>query len=385
MNTSLSRRSLFGLGLGATAVGLLAPQLAGARPLPAEPSGASGLRVLLATNEPWATYHAAPLLDQARRLGATLVQVVPDRSKIKAGDPVSVITLQELLSAPKADLLVVNGAADWPVKVAAALPGLPVVASSLAYLNPAEVPGAAALRPRVRSWTAASDDEAASFAGYFGTDARGVQRVGNPQLDQMPKRDPEPNSVLVVTSVTHPDATGSSAPGTELLLASAKALKAAGRHVRVGLHPREDASLWSDFEIATEATIPASAKAEVAVGIPGSVFAPIAAVGTPLVSTIDASLKVPKYLLDVATEAATVEQVLAAVEAQWRPSAEVLRAAVGPIGGSAARLWAVWAGVVRDAVTPSPSASASTTSAPVSPSARPTRTAQRPGLPATGR
>jgi hypothetical protein len=74
--------------------------------------------VLLATNEPWGTYHAQPLPAEAARRGWELVQLVPDRSRILPTDPVTVATLDDV---PPADLLVVNGAADWPADCAVAL------------------------------------------------------------------------------------------------------------------------------------------------------------------------------------------------------------------------------------------------------------------------
>lgn len=55
--TSIDRRAalrLAALGTGALALAPLAPAMA-ARPL----------RVLVATNEPWGTYHIKPLLDEA--------------------------------------------------------------------------------------------------------------------------------------------------------------------------------------------------------------------------------------------------------------------------------------------------------------------------------
>ena len=101
----LSRRSLLAgalSGVGLTALGGTTARAA------VRPAGKAP-RVLIATNEPWGTYHAAPLLPEARRLGLEVVQLVPDRSGIKPGDPVPVATLDE---NPQGDLLVVTGAGD---------------------------------------------------------------------------------------------------------------------------------------------------------------------------------------------------------------------------------------------------------------------------------
>lgn len=327
----LTRRS-FLIGAGATGLALALPATAYARP---------PLKVLVATNEPWGTYHSTALLPTANSGGDLLRHVVPDMSQIKPGDPVTSLTLAQA-KACGADVLVVNGATDWPADVVKSLPGLPVVASSLAYLRPIEEKRAAEIRPRLVAMTAASQREAEVFAAHFGVDPHRVRVVGNPQLDQLPPRQPVPGSVLILTSVTKSSATGASAPGTQLLLQVAAALAAEGKHIRVGLHPREDPALWAAYEIAPEGSIPASAKAEVALGIPGSVFPPIAAVGTPLVSIVDPALEVPQYLLDIATEAATVSEALAAVEQKWVPDRRTLREVVGPIGDAGRKLWQVW-------------------------------------------
>lgn len=104
---------------------------------------------------------------------------------------------------------------------------------------------------------------------------------------------------LVVTSVTRPDGTGGAAPGTELLLAAAERIQASGRRVLVGLHPREDRTLWERYEISDVPTLRAAARAEAAIGIPGTVFPLIAALGTPLVGCTDPALTVPGHLLSV--------------------------------------------------------------------------------------
>ncbi|MFB9833942.1 hypothetical protein, partial [Actinoallomurus acaciae] len=203
------------------------------------------------------------------------------------------------------------------------------------------------LRGRLRAITSSSRAEGRAFAGYLGT-RRPVRVVGSPQTDELPVRAPEPGLVLVVTSVTHPDGTGGAAPGTELLMAAAERLRAAGRSILVGLHPREDRSLWEQYEISTVPTLEASARAEAAVGIPGTVFPLIAAVGTPVVGCVDPALTVPGYLLSVCSS--TIDDAadaVPAIEAARLPDADTLADAIGPIGGSAARLLDVWARAAR--------------------------------------
>ncbi|MCP3802234.1 hypothetical protein NLX83_23475 [Allokutzneria sp. A3M-2-11 16] len=321
MKSLLSRRGVLG---GALAVAL---------------GVGRGREVLVATNEPWATYHVKPLLAEAARRGWRLTQLVPDYSKVTPGDPVPVATPAD---APRADLLVVTGAGDWPADCAARFRRTRVAASALAYQVPVEAPRAREIRRRLRVITASSPAEARAFGTYLGTKRR-VEVVGSPQTDDLPRRAPEKDLVLVLTSVTHPDGTGSAAPGTELLLAAAERLAAAGKRVLVGLHPRENRRLWEKYEISPVSSLAASARAEAAIGIPGTVFPLIAAVGTPLVGCTDPALTVPDYLRAVCSSTiGDAAQAVAAVRDARLPDAATLADAVGPIGGSARRLLNEW-------------------------------------------
>ncbi|MFD5315414.1 hypothetical protein [Streptomyces sp. NPDC127098] len=338
IHREVSRRAVLGGLLGATA-GIAVPGTA-----LAEPATRRRPRVLVATNEPWGTYHVKPLLAEAARRGWRLTQLVPDRTGITPGDPVPVATPSD---APRADLLVVTGAGDWPAECAARFRHLPLAASALAYQRPVEAPRARELRPRLRLVTASSAAEGRAFASYLGT-RRPVRVVGSPQTDDLPARRPEAGLVLVLTSVTHPDATGEAAPGTELLLASAERLAAAGRRILVGLHPREDRSLWERYEISSDPSVVASARAEAAIGIPGTVFPLVAAVGTPLVGCVDPELSVPDYLLSVCSSTVdTPDAAPAAVASAHLPDPATLADAVGPVGGSTARLLSAWADALR--------------------------------------
>ncbi|MES4906537.1 MULTISPECIES: hypothetical protein [unclassified Streptomyces] len=332
----VSRRAVLGGVLGGAA-GLV---LGGAdAAVAAGPVRGRPLRVLVATNEPWGTYHVKPLLTEVARRRWQLTQLVPDHTRITPGDPVPVATPAD---APEADLLVVTGAGDWPADCAARLRRLPAAASALAYQKPVEAPRARELRPRLRLLTASSPAEARAFARYLGV-RRPIRVVGSPQTDGLPPRRPEPGLVLVLTSVTHPDATGDAAPGTELLLASAEKLAAAGKRILVGLHPREDRRLWDRYEISDVPSVMATARAEAAIGIPGTVFPLVAAVGTPLVGCTDPELTVPDYLLAVCSAAIDdAGAAVAAVNAAHLPDAATLADAVGPVGGSAARLLDAW-------------------------------------------
>ena len=296
-------------------------------------------RVLVATNEPWGTYHVKPLLAEAARRGWQLTQLVPDYTQITPGDPVPVATPGD---APRADLLVVTGAGDWPADCVARFRRwrLPVVASSLAYQQPVEAPRAKEIRPRLI--TSSSAAEGRAFGAYLGTRRR-IRIVGSPQTDDLPRRVPEAGLVLVLTSVTYPDSTGGAAPGTELLLTATEKLAAAGKRILVGLHPRENRDLWDQYEISTVGSVPAAARAEAAIGIPGTVFPLVAAVGTPLVGCVDPALTVPDYLLAVCSSTiGDAGQAVAAVDGAHLPDPATLADAVGPVGGSARRLLNAW-------------------------------------------
>lgn len=334
----ITRRTLVaGVG-GAVAAGGLAVATGGPA---AAGQGHGRLRVLVATNEPWGTYHVKPLLAEASRRGYRLTQLVPDLSGIKPDDPVPVATPD---TAPPADLLVVTGAGDWPADCAARFRRLPLAASSLAYLNPTEAPRARELRRRLRVVTSSSPAEGRAFAAYLGLRRDcDIRVVGSPQTDGLPARVPQPGTVLVLTSVTFPDQTGGAAPGTQLLLSAAERLHAAGKRILVGLHPRENRALWERYEISAVPSVQASATAEVAIGIPGTVFPLVVAVGTPVVGCVDPALTVPDYLLDVCSTTITAaDQAVTAVDQAHLPDRDTLADAVGPIGGSAARLLKTW-------------------------------------------
>ena len=329
---SISRRLVLGAAAAAPAAGLLA------RPASAD---AKSFRVAVATNEPYGTYHVKAVLDDVLARGGSLVQITPDLNGIVPSDPVPVMTLDQA-RGQVFDLLVVNGATQWPTTVVQALPTVPVVASSLAYLRAELAPFADVVRPRLSGVTASSTAEAETFAAHLGVPQHTIRIVGIPELDVLPTWNPEPRTVLVLTSVTYPSATGGAAPGTQLLLDSAHALAGAGWHVLVGLHPREDRTLWDEFEIAAEGSLAASARAQVAVGIPGSVFPKIAAVGVPLVATIDPALNVPAYLLGLATPATTVAEVVTAVEKASPLDKKELKDVVGPLGRAGRTLSQYW-------------------------------------------
>ncbi|WP_199237005.1 hypothetical protein [Kribbella antiqua] len=202
-------------------------------------------------------------------------------------------------------------------------------------------------RSRLELVTAASPAESAVFASYLGWKHH-VRMVGSAQTDDLPEYTPQADRVLVLTSVTRPDPTGDAAPGTQLLLDAAAKLEAAGKHIVVGLHPREDRKLWEQYEISALGSVPESATAECAVGIPGTVFPIVAAVGVPLVGCVDPKLQVPDYILDVCSSTIdSPEQAVNAIDTARPASRGDIFSAVGPIGGSARRLYSAWHSTTR--------------------------------------
>lgn len=302
---------------------------------------ADGLRVAVATNEPWGSYHVEDVSDDVAARNGVLDLIVPDMSEVDEESAVESVPLDEADSEDY-DVLVVNGAEEWPAEVVRELEDLPVMASSTAYLDPEVAAYAEEIRPRLTAVTVSSYAEQETFAAYLGVEEDEIDVVGVPELDEVPQRDPESNTVLILTSVTQPDETGGAAPGAELLLNAAHALDDEGYDIVVGLHPREDESLWDEFEIAEEGSVEASARAEVAVGIPGSVFPRIAAIGTPLVGTMDPELDVPEYLTTTGTMVESVDDVLSAVENAEPLSDDELEYVVGPLGQAGPDLVSAW-------------------------------------------
>lgn len=318
-------------------------------------------RILIATNEPWGTYHLTPLVHAALDAGAELVHVVPDLHQAAAVDPdgpLQVTALDDLLTDPagpatSADLLVVTGATRWPGEVAAAFPELPVVASCLAYMQPTPGEAATALRERITTVTAASTGDAEAFLAHLDLSTATIGEpviVGSPLLDDLPTRPrTEPaahrrvHQALVLTSVTRSDATGDAAPGTDLLQRVAAGLATSGAHVRVRLHPREDPALWSRFETCPHPLLLDSLTGiDLAVMIPGTAAPLAAAADVPVAAVAVEGMAVPAHIAAVCgawlTADHEADRWLAAGTPTVNPSAQELDHAVGPIGGAAGRL-----------------------------------------------
>jgi hypothetical protein len=334
-------------------------------------------RILLATNEPWGTYHLAPLVQAAARAAVDLVHVVPDLDRaalpatVTPGGSLSICDLATACSAALdggVDLLVVTGATDWPGEVARALPTLPVVASCLAYMPATTGEASSDLSPRIRAVTAAGRGDADSFVVHLDLPhaPQSVICVGVPLLDPLGARRRQQDSVraahppaggaptalqgrevLVLTSVTRADATGAAAPGTELLQQAANLLHDRGATVRVRRHPREDPTWWDRFTPCPHADLLASLDdADLVLMIPGTAAPIAAAAGVPVAAITAPGLAVPAHITDVCgTHLSSLSEVRrwvgdGAVTAATSPTA--LTHAIGPLGGAAERLIAVW-------------------------------------------
>lgn len=327
-------------------------------------------RILIATNEPWGTYHLTPLLHAAAAAGVELVHVVPDlHQAVTVPDgPLQVAALDDLLGDPtdpaaSADLLVVTGATRWPGEVAAAFPRLPVAASCLAYMHPEPGEAAEALRGRIIAVSAASTGDTEAFLAHLDLDPAAVTPaiVGSPLLDGLTEapdcaptarrthsRCTHSRRVLVLTSVTYSDATGNAAPGTDLLQRTATELAERGAQVRVRLHPRESPVLWNRFETCPHPLLLDSlARADLAVMIPGTAAPLAVAAGVPVAAVAASGLAVPAHIARVCgTWLTTDEEMqdwLASGARTSLPSSQARDAAVGPVGGAAHRLIDLWA------------------------------------------
>lgn len=301
------------------------------------------MRVLIATSEPWGTYHSRFVMPELIKRGIDASHLVPDLENLakpgfgraNEGIPVSV-GLESILTA---DLLVVNFLIpdSWPAKAAqiAWANGIPVVFSHLAYLGP-KVPKS--VNGPFCTITAPSASDALDVANHLGVPLEQVNIVGTPALDQMPYYSPLAKRALIVTSVT------GEIGGENLLLKSALTLGQIGWDIHIALHPREDRQLWSKFEISSADTLIAAASAQVVVGIAGSIFPTLAALGVPLVRVVNADLDkaIPASILDLATPIASIEDLEGVVENPAKPTREQIQYLVGPTDGATCRLVDLW-------------------------------------------
>lgn len=298
----------------------------------------AGVRILVATLEPWGTYHSAFAVGELAARGAHVAHLVPFTVEgPQVGQSSSIASgLDALLGA---DVLVVNAltAGSWPARAAARAVrlGVPVVFSHLAYLGPAT--GRAVDVP-LSAVTAPSLSDARDTARHLGVDVSRVEVVGLPALDAAPVWCPVPSRALLVTTVSSP------VHDPVVLKGVGSTLVAAGWDVVVAAHPREDRSIWSSWNLSSLSTLEAAASCQVAVGLPGTVFAQLAALGVPLVAVRDALLEreVPASVWALASYLDAPARLLDLVVSARPAAADLVEFTSGPRGGATARLADVW-------------------------------------------
>jgi len=296
------------------------------------------MRVVLATNEPWGTYHAEPLVDAAAAAGIELTQWCPDRKHLPSWPRVTVETDPAVLA--RADLVAVNGLlAEHTLAAARAArtAGVPLGLVELAYLS---------MRPAPERFDFAqvlcTSAATLPVAGVHSGVAPGaVEVVGWAGLDRLPARAAEPGLALVLSTVSAPTVTGGNASSDSARLYDAAVeLRAAGWQVIVRPHPREQLSRWDGFALDQGATPAVTlARAQIALGVVGTTAYYTAALGVPLLGIVGTHC--PDYLASLAT--ALDDDVVADQAERARPvSAEHAAWVVGPVGGAAQRVCARW-------------------------------------------
>jgi hypothetical protein len=302
------------------------------------------MQVVVATAEPRGAYHLAPLAAALDASAASFVHLVPYPEPTQGPQVVEVSHDAGLLAG--CDRVVVTGGTlsawtDLVARRANAL-GKPVVFSELAYLaDPDPLPDP----PAVVAATALSPDGARALGRYLGDAAPAdVAVTGTPALDDLPAYQPVAGRVLLLSTsdMAHRDPGG-------VLVQVGRVLDEMGFEVRVRLHPREDPAPWAGFTVvAGETQAVSAASAQVVVGYPGSAHVLAAAVGAPTISVAPTAqlrgVLSAAQLAALSGQAATVGETLTLVGAARRPDPARVAEVVGPLGGAADRLVAVWAG-----------------------------------------
>lgn len=302
------------------------------------------MRVVLATNEPWGTYHAAPLVDAAVEAGVELIQWVPDLERVPGDTKVAVSDKRSVLTT--ADLVVVNGLFTEHTLAAATAAeeaSVPLFLSELAYLR--AVPST-----RRFSFTAV---QATSYAttpviGIHGRVSHSqVEVVGWPSLDQLPARQTQPGLIVGLTHVSEPTATGGHHKGDEhdLLYRSLEGLEQAGYEVIVRRHPRERSDRWSRWPTCDScSTAEALCQAELVVGLAATPAFYTAAYQIPFLGIL--SPRIPDYIASCVTPLDWESDLLQLAEQAEPLSVEHREWICGPIGGAAERMVGGWLAAV---------------------------------------
>lgn len=299
------------------------------------------MHVVVATAEPRAAYHIAPLIKAAGRTRATITHLVPYPEPVQ-GTPWPATTSNPGVLAT-ADRVVITGGtlSAWTALVVrtANNNGTPVRFVELATIGD----GVESENPRIEAASAVSTSSAETVAARFRLRPENVRVTGTPMLDELPAWEPQPRTCTIFSTVSYRERD----PGLELLTV-ARQLRAQNWAVKVRCHPREDTSTWEGFELCT-APGPAEsvARSRIMIGYPGTGHAVAAATGCPVICLSPAgndhhlSGGTREALPHWATTAREAIELMKHAESAPR---ELLERAVGPIGGSAARIIAFMTG-----------------------------------------
>lgn len=298
------------------------------------------MRVVVATNEPWGTYHCEPLVTPAAEADVELVQWVPDLDHLPVNRQVEAAA--DIAIVVEADLVVVNGlfsdhtrqAADFALEH-----GVPLCLSELAFLRAQR-----ALPKRTFALVQANSPATALAVGIHSDMApSAVEVVGWPALDTLPERVIGERQVVALTGVSKPTVTGGHHQGDEheMLFAALISLEAEGYEIAVRRHPRETDERWSRWQLREDCTTAEALNdAALVVGLAGTPAFYTAAYQIPFLGIVSAGL--PDYLASAITPLERADDVVRL--AQTAPSvSEAQREWIcGPIGGAAERMISGW-------------------------------------------
>lgn len=292
--------------------------------------------IMIVTSEPSAHYHLKYFKGV---IGKRLTHIVPSVDEVKEG---FINVSAHVDSVADADLLVVAGGnvSDWCSHAAftAERYDVPVVFSELAYIKPFT-------GEQFTSFTSAS---VASKYGefklrtYLNDDDLPVTVTGHPMFDSLPAWNPVKGRVLILSSLFKDDEVYS-------LRESATILQKEGFDVVVRLHPGESGERWGGFKISHEPDLLLDLMtAEVAVGVPGTVFTVAAGMGVPIIavegSTSDYTLEEFKHLFPYVSTS-DVKDVVRGVTSGTKTmlmSAELKSFIVPKLDGNMERLLSFW-------------------------------------------
>jgi len=293
------------------------------------------MHVVVATAEPRAAYHIAPLIKAAGLTRATITHLVPYPEPVQGTPWPATTSNPGVLSV--ADRVVITGGtlSAWTALVVrtANNNGTPVRFVELATIGD-EVESE---NPRIEAASAVSESSAEIVAARFRLGYGNVRITGTPMLDDLPAWRPVAKTCTIFSTVGYRERD----PGLELLTV-ARQLRAQNWTVKVRCHPREDVSTWEGFELCT-APGPAESVAgsRIMIGYPGTGHAVAAATGCPVICVAPAGNDL--HLTTATREAlpywvATAREAIETMKRAESTPRDLIERAVGPIGGSAMRI-----------------------------------------------